>query len=285
MSSIPYKENKVYRSTEYRHHGVRHYNICTVLQVDGVRRSTSSGSPTPKNRRRYGLWNRLRYLAEATRSSSMAPSQPGEGSSSEASGGVNFEFVLNDGQSPTQVRSHAMRASWNERKRQNSQHTNSKSRPKAIRKLAPAPSALSLPGNSAEKQGDIRPAAGAVAHKLSSPKGGSPASFERTRSAGQKSKYRKKVTEGVGSSSIEDSIPDQSHGLSETTVHKTLSRIPHPSNLFPKIGSDIQDALLSYPFPIESQDLELVHHCAYIPTSIRIPCPWGLYIRNTDMIT
>jgi hypothetical protein len=45
----------------------------------------------------------------------------------------------------------------------------------------------------------------------------------------------------------------------------TRNRDPQKYSLFPTIGSDIQDALSSYPFPIESQDLKLIHHCSYSP--------------------
>ena len=158
---------------------------------------------------------------------------------------LNFEFVVNDMQRPTQIRKHAMRASWKERKQQ--MQTSVRKPTSAARFLAP--------------------------------KSPSPVSNLNKDRGRQSSKYRKQIyahtyffidgkdiLKGYILDDKNDKLlvargPTNTQPIAEAPDTRSSSRESSPTTMF---GSGALHGLSSLKFKVGQGDIELMKHCKHI---------------------
>lgn len=185
----------------------------------------------------------------------MKPSHP-EIDSASNTNNVGFEFVVNNGLQDSQVRRHAMRVSWNARKRQNSRRT------QAVRALAPATQTTSNLRPLSEVHNKSHPIQVLVSRK--SPRVNLAFPVTRNKNKRIKTTEKQKTIK-------QEALLTNSPVSRVASQHRTAWVLQPPrlgldfldQSLSPTIGSGTRGGLLSYPFSIKSQDQELVHHCSY----------------------
>lgn len=185
----------------------------------------------------------------------MKPSHP-EIDSASNTNNVGFEFVVNNGLQDSQVRRHAMRVSWNARKRQNSRRT------QAVRALAPATQTTS----NLRPLGEVHNKSHHTQVPVSRKSPRSNLAFPVTRNKNKRIKTTEKQK-----TIKQEALLTNSPVSRVASQHRTAWVLQPPrlgldfldQSLSPTIGSGTRGGLLSYPFSIKSQDQELVHHCSY----------------------